>query len=517
MKRLAIIFLFFVCSFSVIAQSKEWVKLMKKEAAFYFKNEDYYNALNFYNRIITADSKDEEAHILAVYSKFKLSYPLDSFLNHQTELINSKKADAKYCLAKIKHQQKEFDESIKILKECIKISSKKRAVGDSEINYMIAVNANAKQFTYNPHRSVIKNIGKAINTSYPEYVPVVSSDENSLYFTSRREGGINNKKDQFGFYHEDIYVSHKVNNVWQTAENIGKPVNTEDDDGCVAMTPDGYKMIVYRSTPDGINGNLYLTKLNDQNKWEVPTVLGLEVNSQYHESSACFTNDTSEMYFCSTRPGGYGGKDIYRIKRLPNGKWSAAYNLGPTINTVHDEESPYMHVDGSTFYFSSKGHNSMGEYDVYRCSFNHDTNQFFKAENLGYPINTVGNDVFFVLNVNGQKGYYSSYKEDSYGSTDIYEIDTRFGDNDLKVKSGFLFKDNVLGKGKITLLDNESNKVAGIYNSNPKTGKFILVVNPLKSYKAIIQEDGYQGVVLELEPIAFEKQETELEIKLLKK
>ena len=100
---------------------------------------------------------------------------------------------------------------------------------------------------------------------------------------------------------------------------------------------------------------------------------------------------------------------------------------------------------------------------------------------MEYPINTVGNDVFFVLNVDGQKGYYSSLKDDTHGNTDIYEIDTRFGDNDLKVKSGWLFKDNVAGKGKITLLDNESNKVAGIYNSNPKTGKFIIVVNPLKT------------------------------------
>ena len=119
-------------------------------------------------------------------------------------------------------------------------------------------------------------------------------------------------------------MSHKTNGAWGPAENIGKPVNTEENDGCVAISPDGYKMIVYRSTPDGINGNLYETKLNSKGKWETPVVFGLEINSQYHESSACFTNDTSIMYFCSTRPGGYGGKDIYRIKRLPNGKWSAA-------------------------------------------------------------------------------------------------------------------------------------------------------------------------------------------------
>lgn len=159
----------------------------------------------------------------------------------------------------------------------------------------------------------------------------------------------------------------------------------------------------------------------------------------------------------------------------------------------------------------------MGEFDVFKSTYNEETNTFSPVQNLEYPINTVDNDVFFVLNVNGQRGYYSSLKEDSYGSTDIYEIDTRFGDNDLKVKSGFLYKGEVLGKGKITLLDNESNKVAGIYNSNPKTGKFIIVVNPLKTYKVIVQEEGYQSVVIELEPMANEKHETELNIKLIKK
>ncbi len=514
MRRL-LIFVLVVGSLSSFAQSKNFVKLMKKEAAFYFKNEDYYNALGFYRRIVAHDPKEEESNILATYCKLKLQYHLDSLVAHEKELKDSKKADALYCLAMIKHRQKLFDESTLILKECLK--NKKRIVNDDGINFMIGVNSNAKKYMASPHRAIVRNIGKNINTAFPEYVPIVTSDESTLYFTSRREG-VNPNKDQFGYFYEDIYVSHKTDEgVWGPAEDLGKPVNTEENDGCVALSPDGYKMIVYRSTPDGINGNLYETKLNAKGKWETPTVFGLEVNSQYHESSACFTNDTSVMYFCSTRPGGYGGKDIYRIRRLPNGKWSAAYNLGPTINTIYDEESPYMHVDGNTFYFSSKGHNTMGEFDVFKTTFNEETNSFSPVQNLEYPINTVGNDVFFVLNVDGQKAYYSSLKDDSYGSTDIYEIDTRFGDNDLKVKIGYLYKENVLGKAKITLLDNESNKVAGIYNSNPKTGKFIIVVNPLKTYKVIVQEEGFQSLVIEMEPMVMEKTETELSIKLIKK
>ena len=230
-----------------------------------------------------------------------------------------------------------------------------------------------------------------------------------------------------------------------------------------------------------------------------------------------YSNDTSEIYFTSNRPGGYGGKDIYRLKKLPNGRWATPFNLGPQINTIYDEDAPYLHPDGVTLYFSSKGHNTMGEYDVFKSVLNIETNQFSTPENLGYPINDIGNDIFFVLSVDGQRAYYSSIKEETYGRDDIYSIDTRFGDNDLVVKPGIALLENKPDRIKITLLDNESNSVSGIFNSNPTTGKFILIMNPLKSYKAIIEHEGYTTQVINLDPLAFEKSNKDLEFKLERK
>lgn len=192
-------------------------------------------------------------------------------------------------------------------------------------------------------------------------------------------------------------------------------------------------------------------------------------------------------------------------------------NLGLTINTERDEDSPYLHPDGVTLYFSSKGHNTMGEYDIFKTTLNPETNQFSTPENLGFPINTVNNDIFFVLNANGTRGYYSSIKEETYGSSDIYMIDTRFGDNDLKVKQGKVVFGDTPRKAKITLIDIESKQVSGIFNANSKTGKFILVVNPLKAYKAIIEEDGFQTMILDMEPLANELIEKELILSLTKK
>jgi hypothetical protein len=176
-----------------------------------------------------------------------------------------------------------------------------------------------------------------------------------------------------------------------------------------------------------------------------------------------------------------------------------------------------LHPDGITLYFSSKGHTTIGEYDVFKAVLNLETNTFSPTESLGYPINSVNNDRFFVLSGDGKHGYYSSVKEDSKGSSDIYIIDTRWGDNDLIIKSAYIYNDGVPGRAKITLLDTETNQVAGIFNSNVKTGKFVLALNPLKYYKIIVEEDGFNTVAMDLDPVAFEKQETDLIIKMTKK
>ena len=210
-----------------------------------------------------------------------------------------------------------------------------------------------------------------------------------------------------------------------------------------------------------------------------------------------------------------GGKDIYRIKKLPNEKWSNPLNLGPSVNTKYDEDAPFLHPDGVTLYFSSKGHNTIGEYDIFKTTINTETNEYSKAENLGYPINDVSNDIFFVLSVDGQRGYYSSIKEETFGGIDIYQIDTRFGDNDLKVTRGSGLIDGVPGKVKVTLIDSESNQVNGNYHSNPSNGKFILVMNPVKSYKAIVEAEGCTTIVMEIKPLTLEPNQ-DLEFKLKK-
>ncbi len=482
-----------------------------------FDSEDYLNAIHLYKKVLAIDPNHDLSNLNSVISRIKLNQPTDSCITHLAKLKNSTTPEVQFYFGKIYHLTSNFEEAIKCYTKYISINIKNRTISNAEVDYQIGCSKSAMDLMSQPHRSVIRNVGETVNSPYAEYVPLITPDENILYFTSRREGSTGNLKDVYGNYYEDVYMCQKgEKGKWNKPVNLGTPINTNTHDACVALSFDGNQMIIYRTSEDLVSGDLYLSHMGFEG-WTTPVKFGPEINTPYIETSACFSTDTSIIYFSSNKPGGFGGKDIYRIKKLPNGKWSLPMNLGMTINTDKDEDSPFLHPDGTTLYFSSKGHNTMGEYDVFKTVLNTETNTFSTLENLGFPINTVNNDIFFVLNANGTHGYYSSVKEDSYGGSDIYLIDTRFGDNDLKVKTGKVVYGSNPTKAKITLIDIESKQISGIFNANNKTGKFILVMNPLKSYKAIVEEDGFQTMILDIEPIVNELIEKELILSLTKK
>ncbi len=502
-------------SFSQTSDARK-MKLLLKDAQFYFDSEDFLQALQTYKQVLQLEWNHEIAGVNSASSIFKLNYSADSAMFLVSNLSSNPQPEAKYYLAKIYHKQKNFNQAISLLESYKKIDIKQRFFSDTESDYLLAQCNTAKTLIAQAHLSIIKNMGPNINSIYDDYVPIVMPDESALFFTSKRKGSSNNKKNGDNNYFEDVYVSKKMDSVWKKAENIGFPINTENNDACVAISPDGQRMIIYRTSTDGLSGDLYLTRMGKHDHWEALKILGNEINSDYIETSACFSNDTNEIYFTSNRPGGFGGRDIYRIKKLPDGRWAMPFNLGPTVNTAYDEDAPFLHPDGITLYFSSKGHNSMGDFDVFKSILNNETNQFSAAENLGYPINDVDNDIFFVLSVDGKRGYYSSVKKGTLGGSDIFEIDTRFGDNDLIVKQGVVYLENSPAKVKVSLVDLESNEIIGDYFSNSTTGKFILVLNPLKAYKLEIEEDGYESIFTEIKPAALEPIEQKLRFKLKK-
>ena len=478
------------------------------DAGILFDADDFKNAEQKYLSIYKEDTTNEQLNLNIAICKYKLKEFPDSILPYLIKVDKSKYAEAQFYEAKIFHLEHKFNEAIEHYQKYKKFDENKREVKNTEVDRLIEISKYAIEYMNNPHKAVIKNMGVNINTKYPDYVPLISADESVLYFTSRRPGSTGDLTNPWGNYYEDVYVSYNKNGEWTNAQNIGSPINTKTHDACVALSADAQQMIIYRTSADGLSGDLYITEANAKG-WTNPEKLGPQINTEYKEVSACFSPDGNCIIFSSDKPGGAGGKDLYRVVKLPNGKWSLATNLGNAINTKYDEDAPFISVDGVTLYFSSKGHETMGEFDIFTTKMHEDWT-FEKIDDVGYPINTVGDDIFFVVNANTKHGYYSSLNENpseiGYESEDIYFIDMRYNETDLVVKkcSALSGKSERPAAAKITLIDKETNKVSGLYHSNGNTGSFIIAVNPYCNYKLVAEYKDFEVVELDLTPIVMQ-------------
>jgi hypothetical protein len=476
-------------------------KTILSEADILFDMDDFKNAEQKYLSIYNEDVGNEKLNLNIAICKYKLKEFPDSILPYLSKVDKSTFAEAQFYEAKIFHLEHKFKEAIEHYEKYKKFDENKREVKNGEVDRLIEISKRAAEYVGNPHKAIIKNLG-TINTKYPEYVPLISADESVLYFTSRRPGGTGGLTDAWGNYYEDVYISSNKNGEWQNAQNIGPPVNTKTHDACTALSADAQQMLIYRTSNDGLSGDLYTTQATTKG-WTNPEKLGPQINTEYKEVSACFSPDGNSIIFSSDKPGGEGGKDLYRVIKLPNDKWSLATNLGTTINTKYDEDAPFISADGTTLYFSSKGHETIGEFDIFKCAINED-GTFGKTENVGYPINTVGDDIFFVVNANAKHGYYSSLNETpsevGYESEDIYFIDMHYNETDIIVRKCIAMHGSSEhpAAAKITLVDKETDKVSGLYHSNGNTGSFIIIVNPFCEYKLIAEYKDFKPVEIDL-------------------
>ncbi len=278
---------------------------------------------------------------------------------------------------------------------------------------------NGIELVSNPKEFKVENLGNGVNSEYDDYAPTLNLAENLIIFTSRRkEGNVSNQlfeRDQKPF--EDIYESSKSANGWSKANNLGNTINTRYNDSNIALTSDGKTLFTYR------DGDIYSTTRKPDGNWTKLVLMPEPINSDSIESGITLTIDGRYAYFASDRAGGYGGSDLYVTEKGPDGKWGPARNLGPKINSKLDEGGPYIDYGGSLLYYSSKGKKGMGGYDIYRAAvLNREHNDWTDPDNLGYPINTPDDDIFFVGSRDSKRGYYASIREGGFGGMDIYRI-----------------------------------------------------------------------------------------------
>lgn len=297
----------------------------------------------------------------------------------------------------------------------------KDKVDMKEVDRRLEECQNGKEFVASPKNFSIINVGREINSEFDDFGPVLSENEDEIYFTTRRRDGNLNENvaiDNVPF--EDIFFSTKAGGAWKRAANIGPLVNQKTNDSNLALSADGKTLFVYN---DEGNGDIYFSARGTDGAWTAPEPLPGIINSTFRESSVSVTKDGNTLYFASERPGGLGGSDIYVCTKDSKGQWSKVKNLGPKINTDQDEDGPFIDYDQKTLYFSSKGRKGMGGYDIFKATLvNPEKNEWSDPENLGFPINTPDDDVFFVSTKDGKRGYYASVRDDGMGYLDIYEI-----------------------------------------------------------------------------------------------
>jgi len=390
------------------------------------------------------------------------------------------------------HLNYEFDKAITAYESYKALMSQNKADKKSliETNRKIDMCKSGQILMAAPVRMKIQNLGTTVNSGYADYSPVLSADQNTIFFTSRRPETTGNQKDSEGNNMEDIYTAGRTKSGWSKATNVGMPVNTEWHEATVGISPDGQTILIYKD--DMGDGNIYSTSL-DGDAWSVPVKLNENINTKYWEPSAFISADGNTLYFTSDRPGGLGGSDLYVSTLTTEGDWGKAVNMGPNINTPYDEDAPFIHPDGVTLSFSSNGHNTMGGFDIF-TSLLSDEGTWSEPVNAGYPLNTTYDDIFYVVSPDNRTAYFSSFRADGFGEKDNYMA--TFPDRKstpLTLMKGIVNNESGKPAGKviITVTDNETGHVVGVYHTNKTTGKFLFILTPGKNYNITYQAENH--------------------------
>ena len=329
------------------------------------------------------------------------------------------------------------------------------------------------------------NLGSSVNTKEQEYLPVVTADEGTLIFT--RQANRN----------EDFYKSIKKESKWTNSEYLSKNINTTIyNEGAQCISPDGmYMFFTGCNRPDGLGRcDIYLSK-REGKSWSMPFNIGAPVNTPGWESQPSLSADGKTLYFVSTRPGGIGGYDIYKSELKEGGAWSIPQNLGPNINTPYDEQSPFIHPDNKTLYFSSNGWPGLGNKDLFISRKNPVDQNWHKPQNLGYPINTFGEESGLTISSNGKTAFFASDKKDGFGGLDIYSFDlpVQLRPGQVTYVKGFVFDKNSKETldAKVQIINLATNNSAFNEVSDIETGEFMATMIEGQSFSLNVSKDGY--------------------------
>lgn len=483
-----------------IAQKKSTTSHIPKRAQKYFvqatqsyQYQRYDEAIDFLQKAIKKYPRYEEAYKrLANIAWEQKNYALAEQTYQKTADLFPAPLNlmyVNYYLGNIKFEQAQYSEAQKLAQKSLSYKDKvlKSTNLQQKVQRLMDNAAFAQYATTHPVNFNPMPLDSSVNSSYDEYLPMTTADEGILVFTRRLGGDF--------LANEDFYYTYKTHDTshWELSVPMQNPINTPGDEGAICISPDGKRLFFAASERrDGLgNFDLYYC-LKSDNDWVGPYNLGEPVNTGGWESQPSISADGKELYFCSKRKGSEGKIDIW-MSRLVNNFWTAPVNLGKQINTTGDEQSPFIHPDGQTLYFSSNGHVGMGDADLYVSRRNVD-GSWGKAENLGYPINTSGNENGLMVTADGKRAYYSSFRPETGLDIFYFDLPVTAKPQLVTYVKGTIFdaqKPKQKLSANIELIDLESGKVAFQTISDSVTGDFLLTLPSGKNYMYNVSKSGY--------------------------
>ena len=515
--------------FTVEAGYKEAVKNLRKGMRFFRKNTrgGYRMAVKY-----LLEAKNYNPEYASVYYALGISYLMNGeekdgfkFLDKAFNLKPDLTPDIHLWLARAYHLNSQFEEAIdEYLLYKNSLDEKELEKIGKKIDYYVEQCNNGVELKDKELPVIITNLGNTINTEYPEYAPVFAPFDSIVYFTSRRPSEFSKKRNIYldDDYFEDIYYTSYKNGKWHKPALFPKPLNSKGNDASVSVNPYGTELIIRR----GIGkGTFMLVKRKNDEKWKRPKKVIRRINRKRSmETTLTFSRDSSIVYFVSDRPGGYGGKDIWVVKRSGSSGWSKPKNLGNVINTPYDEEAVFIAENDSVLYFASKGLNSIGGYDIFR-SYKLPDGRWTEPENLGFGINTPEDDLFIYVNRDGRTGYFTSKGHDGYGDFDIFDFffykpkplflkDAEHSllafinepVNEITLEPPVVIKTLRLtvikgivseyGTNKplnatIEIVDNATQEVVQVIKTNATTGEYIVMLPSGKNYGMSVNSPGH--------------------------
>ena len=327
------------------------------------------------------------------------------------------------------------------------------------------------------------NLGDSVNSIYAEYYPSVTVSDNILVFT---RAGLHMR--------EDFMESNMTKKGFSLAKPIEGDINIEPKKGAITSSQDGdWILFAGQFSGQGFGNYDIYKSVYTPKGWSEPENLGANINTEFWESSPSLSPDNRVLFFSSNRPGGYGGKDLYISFRNANGSWSPARNMGPDINTKGDELAPFIHPDNQTLYYTSDGLPGYGGSDIYVLRKNAE-GEWGKPENIGYPINTIENEGSLAVSADGLTAYYASDKADSRGDLDLYQFEMRPDIRPYRTLyvKGFV-TDKINGKGlpsSVELFDNINNKALMKVQTDEK-GEYFITLPTGRDYTFTVNRKGY--------------------------